>query len=191
MTKNAINKKAPHKTTKTNKDITYVPRSIRYIDNGRTISPASPHQLYNPPSVYNPPTVLPLKIDIHAANNNKELKHNIEAEMINKEKDAKSIAEYNKRIASGTALDPQGFWDSDGNFKYFDKVPVLDQKYNPYQALDEYPDDLIWAGKNRKTKRRKSLKKKQRKSKKKTKTKKYRKKSMKKKQRKTKRRSHK
>ena len=180
MTKNTIinrNKKTiKANQSKHNKDTTFFPRSMRYIDNGRTISPASPHQLYNPP----PPIALPLTIDIHAANNNKELKHNIEAEMINKEKDARSLAEYNKRIESGTALDPDGYWRPNGEFVYFEKVPAPDQQYDQYQIIEEYPPSLTFAGKNRKTKRRKSLKKKTK-----------RRKSLKKKQRKSKRRSRK
>ena len=185
MTKKEINKKKTIKVqpSKNNKDINHFHRSMRYLDNGRTISPASPQELHKPsyvPNFISPPTVLPLKIDIHTANNNPELKHNIEAEMINKEKDAKSIAAYNKRIESGTALDPDGYWRPNGEFVYFEKVPAPDQQYDQYQIIEEYPPSLTFAGKNRKTKRRKSLKKKTK-----------RRKSLKKKQRKSKRRSRK
>lgn len=184
MTKNAINKnKKTIKVPQTSKNVTHINRSMRYLDNGRTISPASPQELYKPsyvPNFITPPTVSPLTIDINKANNNQELKHNIEAEKINREKDAKSIAAYNKRKESGTALDPDGYWAPNGKFIYFEKYQVDDQQYNPYQSLDPYPESLTWAGKNRRTKRRKSLKKKTKKRK-----------SLKKKQRKSKRRSRK
>lgn len=168
MTKNEINKnkktiKAP---AKNNKDVTHIHRSMRYLDNGRTISPASPQELYKPsyvPNFISPPTVLPLKIDIHAANNNAELKHNIEAEKINREKDSKSIAAYNKRIESGTALNPDGFYRSDGKFIYFAKEAAPIQYYDALKGNNtKYPPSLTFAGKRkyRKSKKKRHTKRK-------------------------------
>lgn len=135
-------------------DVTNIPRSMRYLDTGRTVSPASPVQLYSNTS--QPPS---LKIDVNKANNNSVLKHISEAEEFNRIKDARSEEAFEQRKRKKTALYPDGSYIN-GKFIPYSEIPAPPQRYNPLDYYEEYPPSLTFAGKNRKPKSRKSSKKK-------------------------------
>ena len=145
-----------------NYDVSHIPRYMRYLDTGRTVSPASPAQLYAP----TPQTPSKLTIDVNKANNNPELKHISEAQAFNREKDARLDAVVEQRKKKKEGLYSDGFYRSDGKFIRFANDPVRQPRYNPYDYSEEddyskeYPPSLTFAGKNRKTKSRKSSKKK-------------------------------